>query len=75
MTDGGSNVNPERTIPNAAELKRNGAEMYVIAIGDQVDMNEINSMASGANEPYVFHMKNTAEANDAAKRFLTSICS
>ena len=75
LTDGGSNINPERTIPNAEELKGRGAELYVIAIGDQVDMNEIKNMASGTNEPYVFEVKNEGEAKDAARRFLNDICS
>ena len=37
LTDGGSNVNPSTTIQRARDLKNNGADIYVIAIGDQVN--------------------------------------
>ena len=74
MTDGGSNINPGNTIPNANRLKNNGVEITVVAIGDQVDMNEINSMATSSGEPYVYLASNEAEAVATARRRLDTIC-
>ena len=36
LTDGGSNVNPTRTIERADDLKDSGTDIFVVAIGGQV---------------------------------------
>ncbi len=74
LTDAGSNVLSQSTIPNANELKGTGAEIHVIAIGDQVDMNEINGIASEISEPYVFRVSSQEEAGDAAQRLCDALC-
>lgn len=37
LTDGGSNIDATNTIPRARDLKNRGVEIYVVAIGDQVN--------------------------------------
>ncbi len=74
LTDGGSNIRAENTIPNADDLKRSGAEIHVIAIGDQVDMREINGIASEVSEPFVYRVSNQGEARDAAQRLCDALC-
>jgi hypothetical protein len=36
LTDGGSNISKDRTIPRARDLKNNQVEVFVVAVGDQV---------------------------------------
>lgn len=75
MTDGGSNINPTNTIPNANDLKNRNMEITVVAIGDQVDINEVNAMASGNGEPYVYRVSTEDQAMAAASRKLDDMCS
>jgi len=72
LTDGGSNIQPENTIPRARALKDAGVEITVVAVGNQVDMNEINGIASGTAEPNVYRVMSQTEAVAAADRLLTA---
>lgn len=47
VTDGQSNVKPDKTLRNAMNLKLNGAEIFVVGIGEYLDgIDELAHMAS-----------------------------
>ena len=59
LTNGRSNVEREKTIPNAQKLKDRGVEVFVVAVGDQ-NMDGINEMAHIATYPpsnYLFRVE------------------
>lgn len=58
----------------ARQLKQNGVEIHVIAIGNRVDMNEVTQIASDGDEPYVFRISDRDQARDAAARLCDALC-
>ena len=78
VTDGYSNVNRKDTIPEAMAAKQLGVAMYVVAIGDQVDMTEVNSMAgtssNGGPSSYVFRVRNDNDLENTAQELTNKLC-
>jgi len=69
VTDGHSNVQAQNTIPEAEAARREGAAVYVVALGDEVNMREVTSMAGSGNEPvgnFVFRVANMTEIEEVA---------
>ncbi|KAI0208075.1 hypothetical protein LSAT2_007248 [Lamellibrachia satsuma] len=73
ITDGASNVDKTRTIPEAKSAQDDGIQMFAVAIGEDIDMDEINGIAS--NEDYVFHASNYGQVQDLTKVIADKICS
>lgn len=69
ITDGQSNIDRERTVPDAAAAKAAGIDLYVVAIGAP-KMTEINSMASKPHSKYVYSV-NTAGDLSRLTRIIT----
>lgn len=74
LTDGGSNVDSHTTVPEADQLKDDGAEIHVVAIGDKVDIGEINDIASGSAEPFVIRVQDDGEIDREADVLLEAFC-
>lgn len=77
VTDGYSNVNRQNTIPSADYVKRQGIALYVVSVGDQIDMSEITSMAGKTNQPsdnYIFSLKKDQSIESVADRISTQLC-
>lgn len=72
ITDGGSNIQENETIQKATNLKNNGGRIYVVAVGDKVNMNEVNSMAS--EERLVYRVYNTGDITTQADALLQHFC-
>ena len=49
VTDGGSNVNSSRTIPEAEAVRGAGIIVFAVGIGNLINMDELNAMASSPN--------------------------
>ena len=59
ITDGQSNVDPSKTIPNAELLKASGVEIFVIAVGNyKTGISEIVKIASPDPKDHVFRVTN-----------------
>ena len=59
ITDGQSNVDPTKTIPNAELLKASGVEIFVIAVGNyKTGISEIVKIASPDPKDHVFRVTN-----------------
>lgn len=59
LTDGKSNVEEDKTIPNAQKLKDRGVEVFVIAVGGQhiQGIDEMANMASFPPADYLFRVE------------------
>ena len=69
LTDGHSNVHPEKTIPNANRLKAAGVEVFVIAVGGR-HMTGINEMAHIASYPpkdFLFRVEKVGDFLEVVK--------
>ena len=64
MTDGQSNESPHLTVPNAKKLKRIGAEIFVVAVGD-TNMGGIPEMVRVASKPPETHVFRVEKNEDA----------
>lgn len=57
VTDGRSNIETEKTIPNANLLKSSGVEIFVVAVGDHISgIDEIVKVASPDRKQHVFRV-------------------
>ena len=77
LTDGYSNVNPMNTIPEAHLAKEQGIAIYVVAVGDNVDMKEVTEIAGQVNAPseyYVYPLLQLAETERIADLLTDSLC-
>ena len=77
VTDGYSNVARYNTIPEAERAKNEDTAMYVVAIGNEVDMGEVNSIAGRGSEPpdsYVFRVRQDSEIRDVADDLAERLC-
>jgi Mg-chelatase subunit ChlD len=73
-TDGESNIQSSETLRKAQDLKDRGAKVYVFAIGDRVNMDEVNGMAHEANSNYVYRVYNTGDVTTQASNLLNLLC-
>ena len=74
LTDGGSNVNASQTVANAQALKQSGTSIYVVAMGDQVNMEEVNAIATEANEKYVLTVNAADDVVTSSENLLNFLC-
>lgn len=74
VTDGYSNIQPENTIPEANNARQRNIEMYVVAMGTNVDMNEINGIASNAVVDHVTYVSNSTGVAGAVSTLLGWLC-
>ena len=55
VTDGESNKDKYRTIPEANNVHRAGIKMFAVGVGPHVDMNELEAIASDPLRTYLIH--------------------
>ena len=68
VTDGKSNVDPDKTIPNANLLKSTGVEIFVVAVGNYISgIDEIVKVASPDRKGHVFRVANMTGFLDVTK--------
>ena len=69
ITDGQSNVDPSKTIPNANLLKASGVEIFVVAVGDYQTgiSSETVEIASPDRKDHVFPVSDMNGFLDATR--------
>ncbi|KAK2180407.1 hypothetical protein NP493_444g02053 [Ridgeia piscesae] len=74
VTDGGSNISRDQTSARARALRsKPSTSVYVVAVGDQVDLSEVNDIVGGDTRK-VYRMQNANDAPTIASDFLTKLC-
>ena len=74
VTDGGSNIQENMTVRRAQDLKNEGTQIYVIAVGDNVNMNEVNQMASESSNGFVYRVFNSQDVITQSANLLDNLC-
>ncbi len=72
VTDGVSNINSRRTIPESEEARAQNIHIYAIGIG-LTDEKELNGIASKPIEKNRFSVQNFAELDDLRHNLFTAI--
>ena len=68
ITDGHSNIDPLKTIPNANLLRASGVEIFVVAVGNYIGgIEEMVEIASPDPKDHVFRVTNTKGFLDVVK--------
>jgi len=73
ITDGDSNVNSGRTIPEANEARNAGIRVFVLGIG-LVSGREMDGMASRPLPVNRFHIGDFTEMEQVKRGLITGIC-
>ena len=74
LTDGCSTVDNELTQPAAQSLKDAGVIFFAVAIGDVVDLAEMELLATNNDFPYFLRVQLQDQIRTTVDDFLQSIC-
>jgi len=74
VTDGHSTVLPDRTPAEAATARQSGVELFVVGVGEEVNLVELNSMGSTPTTDHVVMMALPVESLDTAWAILDQLC-
>jgi collagen type VI alpha len=74
VTDGQATVQPQNTIPEAAQAKQKGIEMFTVGIGQYVNVAEIDGMASDPKQGHMVYVPGPSDVNQGASRLLDLLC-
>ena len=74
VTDGQSNVQPDRTIPEAQAVRQRGIEVFAVAVGEQAKMSEINAIASSPTSSHVVALRTAADVSSSADKLISLLC-
>ena len=74
VSDGDSNIEPLKTQEAAEELRSAQAEIFVVGVGPNPRIGEINGIASDPDNTHVFYMKDSSEVVRAADKLTEELC-
>jgi collagen type VI alpha len=74
VTDGLSTVMPQNTLPEAAAARQRSIEIYSVGIGNQVNVAEMDGMASEPKQNHMVFVPDTSSVSQGAKELLDLLC-
>ena len=74
ISDGNSNVNAAKTIPEAKRLKGDAIDIFSIALGKSPNLPDLNEIANNPDSEYVVKLPTLADVDAAANEFLQHLC-
>lgn len=74
FTDGNANINEDETIPQAILTRIAGIHVINVAVGKDINMLELRSIASDPVAENVFTVTSFADLNDIASQLILSVC-
>lgn len=74
MTDGESNVNATQTIPSALALQDAGVDVYVVGVGSQINLTEVEGIASSSKNVRLLLKFDNTEFQDVRSRLIPELC-
>lgn len=74
VTDGRSNINSSLTIPSAEALHRAGVTVFAIGVGGNINMNELNGIASSESFVILLSKFNLMEFVGLQRRISVEAC-
>lgn len=74
ITDGESNVNDQRTIPEAIEARINGIHILAVVVGNNHRSLEIKGIASDPDEENILNVDRFSMLETIKDRLVTAVC-
>lgn len=74
ITDGRSNVNQSLTIPSAMALRMEGVTVYSVGIGNNIDMEELDAIASSPENVMLVQNFDVTEFDGLRSRITDDAC-
>ena len=74
VSDGDSDVRVSDTQTMARALRDEGVEVYVVAVGGNPRIGELNGIASDPDDAHVFYMADLIQVNRAADKLTKELC-
>ena len=74
ISDGYSNVNDDNTVREADLLKRDGINVYTVALGDSPHFSEMNDISSDPDSEYAYYVGSLNDIEDVASELLDNLC-
>ncbi len=71
---GNSNINEDRSIPDAIDMRVNGAHIIVIAIGTQLNMLELKGIASQPIQRTLFTIDSIRNLPTISNNIVAATC-
>ena len=75
VTDGYANINEFNVIPEAENAKRANIEMFSVAVGQNPNLAELNTVASDPDSEHVYQMRTLADVERTTDQLLDYLCS
>jgi hypothetical protein len=75
ISDGQSNVQADRTIPEADAARQRGIQIFAVAVGTEANMDEIDGIANTPTSQHVVSVRSESDSAAGARRLLSLICS
>ena len=74
VSDGDSNINPERTIPNAIQARVNGIHLAVATMENDPDNLELKGIASDPDEANIFNVRRYSQLTEIVDDLVGITC-
>ena len=74
VSDGGSNINKDRTIPEANEARRRGIKVYSVAVGESPSLSEMEGIANTPSTEYMVKLSTPADVKRASDELFDKLC-
>ena len=78
VTDGYSNVDRGLTIPTAKRIKDRQIAIYVVSVGDKVDMAEVNAVAgkrdAGSSDSFIYPLRRESDVKNVGANLAANLC-
>ena len=74
VSDGNSNVDEFNTIPEANRAKDQDIEIITVAIGENVNLIELEQVASEVDSDHIYRLERTEDIDEVARRLLDYVC-
>jgi collagen type VI alpha len=74
ISDGESNVNKFNTVREAEQAKNAGIEIFTVASGENIDLNEMNEVASDPDSEHVYRVRDVNEVDSVSGQLLDRLC-
>jgi len=74
LSDGKPTLETDRTLDTVTALKNTGAKIYAVSIGDSVQQDVMNSVASSPDTWYTEVVVTRNDVNTAANSLLDKLC-
>ena len=74
LTDGNSNITPERTMHAAVAARISGIHIFTVSVGDRINRLELQGMASFPTKNNIFNVDSYEELTSLATVLPTAMC-